>query len=488
MNRLKYIIISIFLTWIILPVLGTGNLVYADAWIDGTPAFHEEALFLAKVIGHDDTVMRAPALGVISGPPAYEVGDERAYYAINVLTNRQYSLTASLRGVSDKAYIFLEDGRPVSSDKINALLDSFDRIYDDVATSFGPPPDTIDGDPRVHILIMDIAGGAQADGSRVIGYFSPINQYRNIQLSRWTDRLSNEVEMLYIDYRSLNSSKKETVESVVAHEFAHLIQWAWDPVESIWINEGLAVYVEDMLGYGVESRITAFEKRPDTPLLDWSSSIADYGAAYLFFAYVSERFGGTPAIAAILKNREQSVRGIELALARQGKSISFDEIFSDWVVANYLDDPDLNDGIYGYSTLDVGLNPSVVEFQYPITHKTSSVKPWAARYTEFRKGQNDALNLSVRDDGEKDVVAQIIEIGDSNKVSSVKSSNVKSGSVIIPQDNGKTILVVTSQPNPPELRKTYSDYDYSAELQEIAISVEPFSNRKITTWGKIRNN
>jgi len=271
---------------------------------------------------------------------------------------------------------------------------------------------------------------------------------------------------------------------VLAHEFTHLVQWGRDPGETVWVNEGIAVYAEAMLGYGVNSRISAFEREPDTPLLSWSGSVADYGAAYLFFAYVSERFGGDSAIAAIVKNRNIGTSGIEQALATLGKSVSFHTLFSDWVIANYLDDSDLNGGIYGYSTLDVHLGPSVVESTYPIARKTSRLKPWSAIYTEFRKGQNDTLNLTIHNDDESDIMAQIIEISDEINISSVKSSNADSGTAFIPRENSKTVLVVTSQPEPPELEKPYSSYTYSAEIQATIAPVTP--DRKITTWGGIK--
>ncbi len=485
MGKWKYKIAV--LTWSVLFISGISNSLYAEAWIDGTPYFHEERLLLAQTLGHNNRAMLAPPLNARLVSPAYKIGDERDFYAVNVRNNVQYSLTASLRAVSDRAYIFVENDRLVTSTKIKALLASFDRIYEGITGPFGPPPDSIDGDSRIYLLIMDIAGGAQGNGARVVGYFSPINQYSNEQIPVWINRRSNEVEMFYIDYRALNA-RADIAESVVAHEFMHLVEWAYDPGESIWVSEGVAVYAEAMLGYEVESRISAFEKKPDTPLLDWTGSIEDYGAAYLFFAYISERLGGVSTIAAIVKHREHDTEGIELALAERGKNISFHRIFSDWVIANYLDDPELSGGIYGYSTLDIHLRPSVVEFQYPIDHKESRVKPWTAQYTEFRKGQNDSLNLTVHDNGGDDIVAQVIEIGDGGtNVSNFKSSDADSGVASVLQETGKTILVVTSQPDPPNLRKTYSGYNYSAQVQETIVSVDPAPSR-ITTWGKIKRD
>lgn len=488
MKGWERLITFVVLTWLILLVVNIGNQVYADAWVDGTPYFHEEARFLAQTLGHNTGVMRAPLLADV--PPVYKMGDERKFYALNMRNGTQYLLQASCRGVSDKAYIFVENGRQAAPDKIASLLASFDGIYDTITEQFGPPPDSIDGDPRIYLLLLDIIDNVQADGTRVMGYFSPINQYQNVQLPRRANLRSNEVEMLYIDYISLGLAP-DRAESIAAHEFTHLVQWAFDPEESIWVDEGIAVYVEAMLGYEVANRIKAFEIHPDTSLLNWSDSLANYGAAYIFFAYVSERYGGTPAIAAIVKNEAHDTMGIEQALAMRGASISFDKLFSDWVIANYLDEPKLNNGIYGYSTLDIHLKPSVVETQYPIDPKTSIANPWTAQYIEFDKGQDDSLNLTVYSNNGNDIGFQIIKFGDGIiDVSPIELSNKGSGTALFLRETNRIVLVVTSQPNQIAerwfLRRNNSSYTYSVETKATVASVASTSKRKITTWGAIK--
>ena len=334
---------------------------------------------------------------------------------------------------------------------------------------------------------MDILDNAQPDGSRILGYFSSLDQYRNAVLARWSDRRSNEIEIVYVDYLSL-SGNLDRAESVIAHEFMHMVQWARDPNESTWVNEGIAVYAEWMLGYEVESRISVFEENPDTSLLDWDNTVEDYGAAYLFFAYISEQFDGIPTIASIVRNRNSGTRGVESALATLGKSVSFGDLFSDWAVANYLDDPELNNGKYGYSTLDINLESSEVEDFYPIAHKTSKVKPWSARYTEFKKLQDDTLNLTVYKNDGDDIVAQLIDFGDKTEVSSIKSNATPLATVTIPPEGSVAVLVVTSQPEFVVPGAVYSDYKYSAEVQAVVTPVEPTSNRRITTWGALKSN
>jgi len=487
----RYVIAFMSLAWVGLAIPNGGSRAYADAWLDGTPRFHENAVSLAQTLGHSDRTMLAPALAGALPPAAYKVGDEREFYATDMSNGSQYSLTASCRAMSNKAYIFVENGRPAASEKMESLLLAFDRIYDTITGQFGPPPDSVDSDPRVYILLMDIIDDKREDGTRIMGYFDPINQYQNDQLprwARWTRQVSNEVEMFYVDYAALDF-KPDGAEGLVAHEFTHLVQWARDPEEAIWIDEGIAVYAEAMLGYKVESLISAFQDKPDIPLLNWYDTLADYGAAYLFFAYVSERYGGIPAIASIVKNADQGTASIEQSLAAQGKSVSFSNLFSDWVIANYLDDPDLGDGVYGYAALDVHLKPSVVEALYPIDSKVFVIEPWSAHYIEFDKGQDDTLALTVANSSSRlDIVAQVMEYGGGIRVSSFKSGEAASGSSLISPESQKAVLVITSQPDPPDSGRRFSSYAYSAEIWSVISFVVPKPGMKITKWGIIRRD
>ncbi len=461
--------------------------IYADTWIDGTPNLYEESQYLLQRIGWQGRPNMAPAIEGISREPIYKIGDLKKFYAVDMRNNSQYILDATCYAVNDILYVFVEKGNPIAFDRLNSLIDSFGKTYDKVTALLGPPIDNIDNDPRIYILLMDIKDGAPANGVRMLGYFSPLDQFKNTQLVPWTRKRSNEVDLLYIDTISLDL-KNITIESVLAHELTHLIQWGNDPEEYLWVNEGIAVYIESYIGYSVKDRISAYEKNPNISLLDWKGNIENYGADYLFFAYISEKYGGPESISAIVKNKNQSTRGIELALAELGRSVSFNKIFSDWVIANYLDNPDIYDGKYGYSTLNIKLSPSATESQYPIDKKFSSVLPWSAQYIEFKKEQDQILKLTLYDNDQDDIKAQLIKIDNSGntEVSSIELNKAQSETVSIPQENNRIIFVVTSQPNPPEVKKNASSYGYSAESQVYTIA--EVSNKKslITTWGNIK--
>jgi hypothetical protein len=489
MKLLRYLTITIISLSLLL-VIETASNTNAYGWIDGTPLLHDESMLLLNAIGKNTRPTLAPGIEGVGKNPIYSVGDIHQYYAINMRNNSQYTLQASCYSVTDKAYIFVEKGTSVTQDKINALADSFDRIYSEITKNFGMPPTKVDNDPRVDLLIMDIVDSARQNGVMTLGYFSPMDQFTNIELAPWTRRKSNETNLLYIDSISL-SSNKITTEAVIAHEFTHLIQWARDPEESIWVDEGLAVYAENMLGYSddVKSQVSVYEQNPNVSLINWDNKVENYGASYLFFAYLSERFGGIPLISDIFKNEAQDVDGITKTLTVKGIKESFSDIFSDWVIANYLDDTNLEDGRYGYSTLDVKLSSSLVESQYPIDQKDSSVLPWSVKYIEFQKDQDNVLNLSISENNQNNINARLIGINADGKavVSLVKSIAIQSGSASVPKENTKTVFVVTSQPDPPDSEQDRTVFTYSAESHTVSFAVTP-SGSKITTWGSIKHD
>ncbi len=460
---------------------------YTQSWIDGTSIFYDDAKSILRSVGNDSNFNLAPS---INTDPAFRIGDIKQFYTLNMVNYTQQILDASCVIVTDRVYIFVDNKISIEQNKLKSLSESFEKIYDTITKQFGPPPTRISNDPRIYILIFDIVDDARPNGAMLLGYFSPIDQFRNIEIPRWIRQKSNEANMLYIDLASLNA-KNINAESVIAHEFAHLVQWARDPEESTWVNEGLAVFVESMLGYNVKDRISAYEADPIVSLRNWENKVENYGLAYLFFEYIYERFGDLSVITDIFKSELEDIAGIEKALSNRGINVTFREIFSDWVIANYLDDIRIGDGRYGYPIIDVNLKPSTIETQYPIVQKSSSELPWSVRYIEFKTVENNALILTISEsDNLIDINADLVifEEGNQVKISSIKSIDLQSGSAFISQNNDKIILVVSSQPDPPD-QNWNSSFSYSAEIKAIpkTISVST-SGKAITTWGKIKRD
>ena len=139
--------------------------------------------------------------------------------------------------------------------------------------------------------------------------------------------------------------------SVLAHEFQHAVAWNQDNGEESWINEGLAEYATEQAGYG-GSFVRDFLSRPGTQLNFWPdvgrATVPHYGAAELFVHYLADHFGGYDGVGRLFRLPQDGVDGVDAYLA--GYGLRFEDVFGDWVVANYLD---LDDGLYGYPSRSV---------------------------------------------------------------------------------------------------------------------------------------
>jgi hypothetical protein len=95
----------------------------------------------------------------------------------------------------------------------------------------------------------------------------------------------------------------------------------------------------------------AFAQQPDKQLNTWvmgaDNAMAQYGASYMFVIYFLDRFG-EEATRALVAHPEDGVRGIEAVLSSMGDEMGFEQVYADWVVANYINDPSLANGRYAY--------------------------------------------------------------------------------------------------------------------------------------------
>jgi hypothetical protein len=233
------------------------------------------------------------------------------------------------------------------------LLDEFDNtIYPTDTLIYGEPLARGAEGQKTWILIFNIRDEAYYDPAEttyIAGYFSSSESAENnknimhIDTFDWANRTGATVARPYL------------YEGVFAHEFEHLIHFDQDPDEESWIDEGMADLAGFFCGYGHSSGHVAYYMvyHPVTALTFWGGGLESYGASYLFQLYLYEKYGGAPFISALVQEQANGIEGVENTLAAFGYDTSFDKIFDDWTIANYLDTPKKGDK-YGYDTLDMG--------------------------------------------------------------------------------------------------------------------------------------
>jgi hypothetical protein len=310
----------------------------------------------------------APISRTIEAPPE-QVGDERTFWVTDVTTARHFQLTATLRATTPHAALYLQNGLSYPESDLRRAVETFEHaIYPCVRSAFGSEwTPGVDNDPRLTILVGNIPG--------VAGYYSSADQYPT-----QVNPFSNQREMFYLNAGAIRLGSDQFL-GTMAHEFFHMVQWANDPGEETWVNEGLAELSAELCGTGA-SFVNAFAANPNTQLTSWASNPSaaapNYGAAYLFMRYLADRFG-REALADLVSEPGRGVAGIEAWLARRGGP-RFDDVFKDWTVANLLNDR--RTPRYGYDGVHLRVTPRLTLGQFG--SETSTVRQYAAQYIDLR--------------------------------------------------------------------------------------------------------
>jgi len=304
-------------------------------------------------------------------PPTYDLGDQERFWVGNSDTSEQYQITATLRAMTPHLYMWVEDEYPVDQAALERSAQRFEEeTYPTNRALFGSEwTPGVDNDVRLTIL------NTHGLGRRVAGYYSSADQF-----SRLVNPFSNEREMFYINLDVLRPGT-EGYNSTLAHEFQHMIHWANDRNEDTWVSEGLSTLAEYLNGYEPGTYSESYLQASDTQLTAWSltdqPTFPHYGASFLFSLYFRERFG-KDAVRRVVAEQADGAAGFDALLASQ--QLSFDDVFADWIVANYLDVTEIGEGQYGYEGLNLSSPQSSAEYRtYPIRQR-DTIHQYGADY------------------------------------------------------------------------------------------------------------
>lgn len=274
----------------------------------------------------------------------YNIGDKRTFTLSNQDTNTLFKATAELRYKTASVYAWVQqtpEKVDINEKQLKEAMDQFtSKVLPATQAFFGQEANPgVDCDPHIHII------HAAGVGRSVGGYFSSPDGF-----PKSVREDSNEGEVFIIHaapgYNGATPNSTNYM-STLAHELQHMISHNNTHAPSLWLEEGAAQLSERVNGFAIDaiSSAYAFANKPDTQLNTWSESSAGensahYGAAYLFWAYIYDRFGPEVAKKAAT-HPERSVAGIMKALADAkvtnpdtGKAFTFEDLFADYVVAN----------------------------------------------------------------------------------------------------------------------------------------------------------
>jgi hypothetical protein len=276
----------------------------------------------------------------------------------------------------------------------------------------------------------------RANPTYIAGFFSPIfNQLtdRNvmtIDAFDWLHRTgAHPKDDPNADPALSRPAHPFTYEGVFAHEWQHLLQSYQDPGETTWMNEGLSDYAMSLVGYadtrrrydqpGAQSHLACFEgygtvRTPANPnphacggpqnsLTAWEDEgsgaevLADYGNAWSFLLYLSDRYGQGFIRSLHRDGDHQGLASVQHALDVSAPGTKVADVLHDYQLMNLLDhDVDTAGGVvHGIdkakvttSSLDASLN-----LTNPASFSAAGVAPNGADYLDLSHGARSLRSL-----------------------------------------------------------------------------------------------
>jgi hypothetical protein len=266
-------------------------------------------------------------------------GVTQQFWILDQRTAQLFQTRAALRLVTDHAYWFVETDmadRAPQADLEQSASVFENRTYPLINRYFGAEPKDRDG--HIVMLLANVPG--------VAAYFSSADAY-----PRAVNPRSNEHDMIYVNLNSLRPGQV-TFDSTVTHELQHMANFAHCPSQEGWLDEGASELAMRVAGYE-SGAPAAFAAHPDVQLTVWTDQQSElarhYQAAYLFLRYVAERSGGWDALPEILSSCARGESLFGAYLARNPIDPDVETLFSDWTVANLLQDGAVADGRYVYA-------------------------------------------------------------------------------------------------------------------------------------------
>lgn len=334
----------------------------------------------------------------------FGVGSKKAWWVYSIAGGSYYPDSSTCRKVGTHCYIFVEDslwtnGR-VTQAAVDSIENDFDNktpanpakgIYSTDVSAFGNPPD-VDSDPSIVILILNIQDGYNGSGGYVAGFFDPSQESPD---NTFPSVRSNLAEIYYVDANPTNLTTANGIEiamSTAAHEFQHMINYNYHKTSSppTFINEGCSMLAEINCGYP-PSGLSLYANETNHYLFDWRGNdntlvLNDYARAQRFHLYLWDRYGVGLFKYIVQSSLADPVAIMNDAFSKDSLSITFANVFTNWLIANELNDTTSN-RLYGYAYPNLPASNGRAYYN-PNVSSSDSVLPLGARYLLFKGGTN----------------------------------------------------------------------------------------------------
>lgn len=397
----------------------------------------------------------------------------------------QISATLQNNASSDISYYiddqFWNTKTEAEKKQINLTLDSLSsefelNIHPKLTNEFGTEATPgIDREKKITVLFYPMVDKAR-------GYVRNIDEYEKTIVPE-----SNQREMVYLNTDDLDSP---LLKSFLAHEFMHLIEFnqkeqRTGTPEEVWLSELRAEYAPTFLGYDnptdadnyLKNRVSIFISKPYDSLTQWNNDTYDYGTVSMFGHYLVDQYGVDILADSLRLSQKTGIDSINDALKRKGISDTFSSVFSNWIIASYLNDCSVN-ARYCYKDKNL-TDLHIVPFSnfMPFSGESSlsisqTLSNWSAHWQKF-SGANKTLKLQFDGKGQSGigVIYVIRDYSGKNEVKELTLDATKKGELVIPNmgiDKASVMLIPFVKGN----NKTDSFYSITASTLNPT-TVEP---------------
>ncbi len=333
-------------------------------------------------------------------PPRYTVNQQEEFWVWNlkVMPPGDRLVQARATAVGDRSYIFVENDLwksaiyPQQVERLFHRLESagkpsgfFPRlgVLSALEALFAPLPKIVRSDERLVVLLTNLYSYKDHTFD---GYYNAFDQLtKDIAYEKYKQQ-SNEVNMIYIDYRTMGAiddlEGEEITASIIAHESTHLIDdvAGSSPPREHWFSELLGEMSMVATGYFTDqTQINKFALSPEKFSL-LSKSYVHYGPLALFAAYLMDRLPKnkiTPHIQKLFHSTLDSRKTVEqMVLESTGKAVAFDDIYGDFISYLYTTSKQMNTIPWGQGFYVPTLKPVARVDHYPF-HLESSISPYS---------------------------------------------------------------------------------------------------------------
>ena len=262
---------------------------------------------------------------------AYQPGDIEQFWVLNHTANTWSQISARLVRASEHAYFWFDTTQPVLSDSTyDKAVEGVETLMHAVREVYGAEEVDAGELPRyIHILHAGPRALCGLSACGIWGYFADTDM-----LPAAVNRHSNEREMFVLNAQI--PVAQSGYFSTLAHEYRHMLEYAYDRQEDDWAVEGTAIMAQLLVGdlQGPKQRANAYMADTDIQLNAWdvTNPGANYGKGYVFSSYLLDRFGDD-FYRAWVRHPGRSFSSLEKVLIGQGYATTAQMVWVDFSAA-----------------------------------------------------------------------------------------------------------------------------------------------------------